>query len=217
MILCLLVFLVWMFSLSIHECAHASVAYLGGDYTVKDKGYLSLNPLKFTSLFQSIVFPMVILFIGGLGLPGACVYIETHLLRSRNWDCLVSLAGPASNLVLAIVFASPFYLGFVEWGTEDPIWEAIAFIVMIQVMATVFNLLPIPGLDGFGAISAYMEPGLRARIYQSSQYAIIIFILILWNVREANLLLWHSIDFLVALLGVDPDMGHRGMHNFLIL
>src|SRR4028118_1839319 len=89
----------WIFSVCLHEWAHAFVAYQGGDTTVKDKGYLSFNPLKYTDPFLSIVVPIAFLLLGGLGLPGGAVYIERHRLRSKWWDTLVSLAGPAINVV----------------------------------------------------------------------------------------------------------------------
>ncbi len=63
----------WIFSLSLHEFAHALVAYYGGDKTVKDKGYLTFNPLKYTHPMLSIVFPIIFLMMGGIGLPGGAV------------------------------------------------------------------------------------------------------------------------------------------------
>ena len=210
------IFVAWIFSLCIHEFSHAMVAYKGGDYTVKDKGYLSLNPLKFTDPFLSIILPMIILLIGGLGLPGGCVYIEKDLLRSRMWDCLVSLAGPASNLVLAILIASPFYLGFVSPDTKEPLWDAMAFLVVLQLLAMLFNLIPIPGFDRFAAVSAWMNHELRAKIYQYSNIAFFAFILILWNVEAAQRFLWVSVFLMASLLGVNPEMAIRGLHEFMI-
>src|SRR5512139_3564040 len=93
----------WIFSLCLHEFSHALVAYNGGDYTVKEKGYLSFNPLKYTHPIFSIVLPLIFLLLGGIGLPGGAVYVETCRIRNRNWLSLMSLAGPASNLLLAIV------------------------------------------------------------------------------------------------------------------
>jgi Zn-dependent protease len=212
----LFIFVAWIFSLCIHEFSHAIVAYKGGDYTVVDKGYLSLNPLKFADPLLSIGLPLVFLFLGGIGLPGGCVYIERHLLRSKAWDCLVSLAGPASNLTLAVLLASPFYLGFVDTTTANPMWDALAFLVVLQILAMVFNLLPVPGLDGFGAISAWMEPGLRARIYQYSNMAFIALIIIIWNVQIARDLLIITVYNIAWFLQVPSEMINRGREAFMI-
>lgn len=210
------IFAAWIFSLCIHEFSHAAVAYQGGDFTVKDKGYLSLNPLKFTDPMLSLGLPLLFLLIGGLGLPGGCVYIERHLLRSRMWDCMVSLAGPFSNLILAILLSSPFYLGFVEPGINDPLWNAMAFLVILQLLAMIFNLIPCPGLDGFGAIAAWMDEALRQRIYQYSNWAFIILILLIWNVNALNAALWGSVFGIGSLLGVPPEMAIAGLREFMI-
>src|SRR5574342_312394 len=105
--MCIMTFLVvlvgWIFSLCLHEFSHALVAYLGGDYTVRDKGYLTFNPLKYTHPVYSLLMPLLFLLMGGIGLPGGAVYIETWRLRSPNWRTAVSLAGPSSNLLLALI------------------------------------------------------------------------------------------------------------------
>src|SRR5512142_224535 len=99
----LIVLIGWIFSLCLHEFSHALVAYYGGDYTVREKGYLTFNPLKYTHPVYSIVLPLLFVLMGGIGLPGGAVYIERWRLRSRLWATAVSLAGPAANLLIAIV------------------------------------------------------------------------------------------------------------------
>src|SRR5512141_869491 len=99
----IIIFFGWIFSLCLHEFSHALVAYFGGDTTVKEKGYLTFNPLKSTHPFLSIVLPLLILFMGGIGLPGGAVYIETWRIRNRWWLSAMSLAGPASNLLVAVL------------------------------------------------------------------------------------------------------------------
>ena len=66
----------WVFSVCIHEWGHAFVAYHGGDYTVKDKGYLTLNPIHYTHPVTSILLPALFMMMGGIGLPGGAVYID---------------------------------------------------------------------------------------------------------------------------------------------
>ena len=66
----------WKAQVALHEFGHALVAFWGGDRSVVDKGYLTLNPLKYTHPFLSLVLPMLILVLGGIGLPGGAVYIN---------------------------------------------------------------------------------------------------------------------------------------------
>jgi Zn-dependent protease len=175
-----------------------------------------LNPLKYTDPFLSIILPLLFLLIGGIGLPGGAVYIERRLLRSRGWDCGVSLAGPAANIILAILIASPFYLGFVDPASTDPVWQAVAFLVVLQIFAAVLNLLPVPGLDGFAAIAAWMDEMLRARIYQHASMFIIGLFVVIWNVDSINRLLWGTVFGIAALLGVPPQMAIDGLRSFML-
>ena len=80
------VFIGFVISLCLHEFGHAIVAYHCGDRTVRDKGYLTLDPLRYTDLQYSIVFPLIIMALGGIGLPGGAVYINLHYLRRPSMD-----------------------------------------------------------------------------------------------------------------------------------
>src|SRR5258708_39683939 len=112
----LIVVVIWVFSVCLHEYGHAIVAYHGGDHTVEEKGYLSMNPVYYAHPVTSFLLPMLFMVVGGIGLPGGAVYINRHLLRSRGWETAVSLAGPAMNLIIAIIitlllrfFLIPYY------------------------------------------------------------------------------------------------------------
>ena len=144
----------WIFSLSLHEFAHALVAYYGGDTSVKDKGYLTFNPLKYTHPLYSLALPLLFLFMGGIGLPGGAVYIETWRLRSAKWRSAVSLAGPSANIILVIIIA--IILQFAP-ATPTPFWAGLGFLAMLQIYAVVLNLIPcrpLTGLVSWNPISA---------------------------------------------------------------
>src|SRR5665213_1062440 len=110
----IVVTVLWVFSVCLHEFGHAWAAYQGGDYTVRDKGYLSLNPLKYTHPVYSVLIPVAMMMMGGIGLPGGAVYIDRSLLRSRAWDTWVSLAGIAMNLVMIFVISLLFKTGLLK-------------------------------------------------------------------------------------------------------
>ena len=153
----------WIFSLCLHEFSHALVAYMGGDWTVREKGYLTFNPLKYTHPVYSLLFPLLFLVMGGIGLPGGAVYIETWRLRNRRWVSAVSLAGPLSNLLLAIILALVLRLAPVNFSG---IWPGLAFLALLQVTAVVLNLIPVPPFDGFGAIEPHLNEPLRMQFAQ---------------------------------------------------
>src|SRR5262249_35482732 len=93
----------WLISLCLHEFGHAVVAYVSGDPGVRSKGYLTLDPLRYVNLQFSIVWPLVLLAIGGIGLPGGAVYLNTWALRSRGHRALVFAAGPLATLLVLIL------------------------------------------------------------------------------------------------------------------
>ncbi len=146
----------WIVSLSLHEYSHALFAFRGGDRTVASRGYLKLNPLKYAHPVLSIVLPVAFLLLGGIGLPGGAVWVDHSALRNRNVRSLVSLVGPAMNLLLAVLLSLPFILD-VATVEHLAFWEGVAFLAALQLMAALLNILPIPGLDGGNAIRPWLN------------------------------------------------------------
>jgi Zn-dependent protease len=207
----LVVLLGWVFSLCLHEFSHALVAYYGGDITVREKGYLTFNPLKYTHPVYSLVLPLIFLLLGGLGLPGGAVYIERWRLRSRGWETAVSLAGPASNLLLAGMLA--IILQFAP-ASGGGIWPGLAFLAFLQVMAVILNLLPLPPLDGYGALAPYIKPDLRIKLDQAGGVLMWVFFLALWYVPFINSAFWGIVSLLFILLGLPGPLALQGLSLF---
>jgi len=205
----LVVIIGWVFSLSLHEFSHALVAYLGGDTSVREKGYLTFNPLKYTHPVYSLLLPLLFLVMGGIGLPGGAVYIETWRLRSRRWESAVSLAGPLSNLLLGGLLA--VILRFAP-AAGGGIWPGLAFLALLQVMAAILNLIPMPPMDGYGALA--LGPGLRARIGQAGSASMWILFLLLWYVPFIGNLFWGSIFGAARGIGIPLDLAVQGLVNF---
>ncbi|MFN3742654.1 MAG: site-2 protease family protein [Anaerolineales bacterium] len=207
-----LVLLGWILSLSLHEFAHALVAYWGGDWTVREKGYLTLNPLRYTHPVYSLILPLLFLLLGGIGLPGGAVYIETWRIRDRRWLTALSLAGPAANLLFAL-FLSLILNLFPQIGGKT-LGPALAFLGLLQVSAVVLNLLPIPSLDGFAAIEPYLPLSFLERIAPYRQAFLWIFFLALVYLPFLNAIFWMGIIFLTVMLGFPPDLLARGYDQF---
>jgi Zn-dependent protease len=185
----------WIASLCIHEFGHAFVAYLGGDRSVKASGYLDLNPIRYTNLLMSIIFPVVFLLLGGIALPGGAVYIDHAAIRSRAWDSLVSLAGPIGTLACVVLFCAPFlipgYAGLVT-STNVGFWAALAFLGFMEAVSLLLNLLPIPGIDGFGILRPWLPYSIQSLSVRYSQISIILLFVVLWNVAPARDALYGS-------------------------
>ena len=201
----------WIFSLCLHEFSHALVAYLGGDYTVREKGYLTFNPLKYTHPVYSLLLPLLFLVMGGIGLPGGAVYIETWRLRSRNWRTAVSLAGPTSNLLLAITLGLVLRLAPVNFSG---IWPGLAFLALLQVTAVVFNLIPVPPFDGYNAIEPHLNETTRMQFEQTRGAFIWIILLLLWFVPIVGNMFWGLIFFISRIMGIPLELAAMGLDQF---
>lgn len=160
----------WILTVILHEFAHGIVAYWGGDYTIRERGGLTLNPLQYIDPIMSIALPVLFLVMGGIPLPGGVTYVRTDLLRSRLWQSAVSLAGPAMNLLIFFACAIPLHpaFGWVDTSVGPEGWSNAQIILgalaILQLIAVLLNLMPVPPLDGFGAISPFLNPEMRSRL-----------------------------------------------------
>ena len=170
----------WILAVSLHEFGHALVAYLFGDESVAHMGYLTLDPLKYTHPLMSIIFPIIFLLMGGIPLPGGAVYINRAAIRKRWQLSLVSAAGPLASLLFGLLLLSPFMFGLSEqtFRAHGPFWDAIALLAFFQVFAFALNLIPWPGLDGFGILEPYLPPNILHYAYMLSGMGIFLFFLL---------------------------------------
>ena len=163
---------VLLFSLTVHEMAHAWTADRLGDPTARRKGRVSLNPIVHAELLGTVLLPLIAMVTGapliGWAKP---VPVDTRYLRKPRRDyVLIAAAGPASNLALAVVAAvglmllpvSPQTLG--EANVSVPIARILSELVQLNVLLAVFNMVPIPPLDG-GNVLAGLLPRSAASVF----------------------------------------------------
>ncbi|MEM6105126.1 site-2 protease family protein [Mycobacterium sp. 050272] len=196
----------WLVSLCLHEFGHAATAWRFGDHDEEVRGYLTLDPRRYAHPGLSLLLPMVFIALGGIGLPGAAVYVRTWFMSPVR-RTLVSLAGPAANLVLAVLLLTLTRLFF------DPehwvLWAGVAFLGLLQIMAVVLNLLPVPGLDGYDALEPHLSPETQRAVAPAKQYGVFI-LLFLLLAPAVNQWLFAVVDWFFDFSGVPHLLASAG-------
>lgn len=154
-----------LFAITLHEAAHGYVARHFGDMTAYQAGRISLNPLHHIDLFGTVLLPLLTLWMGGILFGWAKpVPVNFAMLRNPKKDMLwVAIAGPASNLVMALGWAFFYKIGvtFPESYFAEPLLGMAMWGIKINVVLMVLNLLPLPPLDG-GRVAISMLPQRQA-------------------------------------------------------
>lgn len=171
--------LILLFSIIIHEVSHGSVAYALGDSTAKDEGRLSLNPLVHIDLVGSILLPMLLLFSGMPIIAWAKpVPVNPMNFSDRRWgDLKVSLAGPLSNFIIALIFG--LIIKFIPSLPQSFLIIA-AVVVFYNIALGLFNLIPIPPLDGSHILFSLLPESFNGFKIFLWQYGFIILLVLIF-------------------------------------
>ncbi|MHB0978373.1 MAG: site-2 protease family protein [Minisyncoccota bacterium] len=173
-------------SVVIHEVSHGYMANYLGDPTARLEGRLSLNPIKHLDLFGSIILPVILYFTHAgfiLGWAKPVPYNSYNLRPGRWSEALVAIAGPASNLILAIIFGMLLRFGVAN-GFSVGFLQITSLIVFMNLLLMVFNLVPIPPLDGSKVLFAVFPEStfkLRGFFERYGFILVIFFIFFLWQ------------------------------------
>lgn len=160
--------LMWL-SLSFHEAAHAYVANRCGDPTARLLGRISLNPMVHIDFLGTVVVPIIATIFSGFALIGWAKPVPVDPRNLRNWrrdDIMISLAGPASNLLLALVFSVITMVVVVlmpqdNLRSAETVFTLLERAILMNVGLAVFNMIPIPPLDGSHVVGHYLPASLR--------------------------------------------------------
>lgn len=202
-------------SITSHEAAHGFVADRLGDPTARERGRLTLNPIPHIDLFFTILLPLVLILSGSGFIFGGAkpVPVDVRRLRHprRDW-ALVGAAGPALNVVLAIgltiLLAAATRAGLAD--ASSSVTEVLAIGIFLNALLAVFNLIPIPPLDG-SRIVQYFLSGEALTLYRRlEQFGLLVILALVFLVPQMQTVLSRVIFGLVALIttpfGVLPDV-----------
>ena len=194
------VLIVILLSMTLHEAMHAFVGYWLGDDTARLQGRLTLNPIKHIDPFLTILLP-ILLAVSGLPIFGGAkpVPFNPHNIRYGEWGAaLIAVAGPLTNFVLAFICFALFALS----GGHTDIWigQALMTATLVNLGFFVFNMIPIPPLDGSRVLYALAPEFARRGMEWIERYGVmIVFILVLIGSRFIGVFMQQGIQFFVGL------------------
>jgi len=206
----IIVLLIAVFSVILHELAHGLIAYWLGDKTAKEAGRLTLNPLKHIDPIMSILVPVMLYILRAPVFGGAKpVPINHHNLKGKEWGmALVALAGPLTNFLLALIaFLIGWFSGALQYSPEGLLYFTFAELVYLNLGFMLFNLIPIPPLDGSRVLYAIAPDFIRDIMRKMEVYGVIIvyaLILIFGEVFSSLMIngMTGIINFFYLLVGV---------------
>ncbi|MDR2811995.1 MAG: site-2 protease family protein [Endomicrobium sp.] len=197
---------VFIFSAIIHEISHGYVAHLRGDDTAKFMGRITLNPLSHIDLFGSIILPAMLLSLRSPILFGWAkpVPINYRNFKTPKLDIpLVSLAGPIANLLLALVSGFGIRIIMIfpnfEAGFGAAIESFLYIMLIINVIFTIINLIPIPPLDGSKVATFFMPKDIATKYMNINSFICLIVLLLLLSLDVTGSLLYSIISFFVTI------------------
>jgi len=210
--LIILLFVTLIISLTVHEAAHALFALLGGDRTAYQAGQVTLNPIPHMRRepFGMVALPLLSLFLSG----GTMCFGFAHAPIDARWAyhnpkkaALMSAAGPLSNVLLAtLAFAVLWFIGKPESDAANAIRRIASVFLLLNLLLAVFNVIPLPPLDGAGVVTG-LWPRMR-RVYDAIQRipysGIVIFVLL---IQVLPYLFWPVFDAVDRLLPFPTRFG----------
>jgi Zn-dependent protease len=163
----------------------------------------------------SIVLPLIYLALGGIGLPGGAVYINPGAIRKRWMRSLTSAAGPIATTVCAFALLVPFAIGSdnIDLFNHFEFWAGLAFLASLEITALIFNILPIPGLDGFGLLAPFLPENVLSNVRGFGPYTLVI-IFVLFTNESFSQGFWTFVNSVTSTFNIDSFLIYEGFRLF---
>jgi Zn-dependent protease len=175
---------VLIFAVVVHEVSHGYVSYMLGDPTAKEQGRLTLNPISHLDPFMSVILPAFLIFSGSPFVIGGAKPVPVNPMFYKNHKrdlMLVSIAGPGSNFLLALIT-----IGLLAIAVRIPfinnmpgLFLFIKYMIIINVILCIFNLIPVPPLDGSKIVMAFLPDDIAMKYESIAPFGIFIIIILL--------------------------------------
>jgi len=168
-----------IFSVIIHEVSHGAMALYWGDRTAEYEGRLTLNPIKHIDPFGSVILPLILVLTGSkflIGWAKPVPYNPYNLRNPKIAEPLIALAGPASNLFVALIFGLVIRFSFALSFITPALLNIFAYVVLINILLAIFNLIPIPPLDGSKILFSFFPNSRFAFTQIASRYGLLLII-----------------------------------------
>ena len=172
-----------LFSLCVHEAAHAAMGEFCGDDTARLQGRLTLNPLAHIDPLGTVILPLLMMTMTGFlfGWAKPVPFNPRNLHNPRRDTVLIAMAGPASNLLLALFFIFLARILSMTIGLDaipDLLFSFLIFIILMNFILLIFNLIPVPPLDGHYLLNYFLPPAGQRAMKQIGPFGILIAIII---------------------------------------
>jgi Zn-dependent protease len=183
-------------AVSVHESAHGWVALRCGDPTARDLGRITLNPLRHIDPMGSVVVPALLAFSGApvFGWAKPVPISLAHTRHPRSANLWISAAGPASNIVFAAIMTVAVLALRAQGASleESNVLQTIllfgVYSVLINIILAVFNLLPIPPLDGFGVVESLVPPSWYPVVGQMRRWGMLLLLVVIFSGALSSIL-----------------------------
>ena len=178
----IIVLIIAVFSVILHELSHGLIAYILGDHTAKDAGRLTLNPFRHIDPYMSILVPVILYILNAPVFGGAKpVPVNYRNLKGGAWGmALVAFAGPLTNFLIALIaFLIGYHIGALRYNSSSIDYFIFAEIVYLNLGFMIFNLIPIPPLDGSRILYAISPDFFREILNKIEAYGIIVVYLLI--------------------------------------